>query len=58
MYGDVDSQDDSSCASNKSWDMSKDGGQIDQKTILYNDAFDDNKIDDLNKGNVIHFVMV
>ena len=23
MYGDVDSQDDSSCASNKSWDNSK-----------------------------------
>ena len=25
MYGDVDSQDDSSCAFNKSWDMLKDG---------------------------------
>ena len=25
MYGDIDSQDNSSCASNKSWDMKKDG---------------------------------
>ena len=28
--------------------MKKDGGQEDQKTIVYNDAFDDNKITDLN----------
>ena len=34
MYGDVDSQDDSSCASNKSWDMSKDGRQEDQKNAV------------------------
>ena len=55
MYGDVDSQDGSSCSSNKSWDMSKDGGQIDQKNIAYNDAVDDDKIDDLNKEDVLHF---
>ena len=54
MYGDVDSQDDSSCASNKSWDKSKDGGQIDQKNIMYDDAVDDDKIDDLNKEDVLH----
>ena len=27
MYGDVDSQDNSSCASDKSWEMKKDGGR-------------------------------
>ena len=54
MYGDVDSQDDSSCASDKSWDMSKEGGQEDQKNIVYNDAVDDDEIDDLNKEDVRH----
>ena len=34
MYNDVNSQDDSSCASNKMWNMSKDGGQEDQKNIV------------------------
>ena len=29
--------------------MWKDGGQEDQKSIMYNDAVDDNKVDDLNK---------
>ena len=29
MYGDIDSQDNSSLNSNKSWDMLKDGGQED-----------------------------
>ena len=49
MYGDTDSQDNSSCASDKSWDMLKDSGQEGQKTIMYDDAVDDDKIDDLNK---------
>ena len=49
MYGDVDLQNDSGCASNKSWNMRKDGGQEDQKTIVYDDAVDDNEVDDLNK---------
>ena len=49
MYGDVNLQDDNSCASNKSWDMPKNGGQEDQKTMMYIDAVDDNEIDDLNK---------
>ena len=35
MYDNVDSQDDSSCASDKSWDMKKDGGQEDDKNIVY-----------------------
>ena len=52
MYGDVDSQDDSSCASNKSWDMSKDGGQVDQKNIVYDDAVDDDEICVLNEEDV------
>ena len=54
LYSDVESQDDNSCASNKSWNMSKDGGQIDQKTIVYNDAVADDKIDDLNEELVLH----
>ena len=53
IYGDVDSQDNSSCASNKSWNIRKDGVQEDQKTIVYNNAVDDNEVDDLNK-NLLH----
>ena len=49
MYSDVDSQDNSSCASNTSWNIRKDKSQEDQKTIVYDDAVDDNKVDDLNK---------
>ena len=49
MYRDVDSQDNSSCASDKSWDEKKDGGQIDTKNIVYDDAVDDDEIDDLNE---------
>ena len=48
MYGDVDSQDNSSCASNKSWYLQKDGSQEDQETIVYDDALDDDEIDNLN----------
>ena len=33
MYSNVDSQADSSCASDKSWDMKKDGNQEDNKYI-------------------------
>ena len=40
---DVNSQDNSSCASNKSWNMEKDSGQEDQKNVVYNDAVDDDK---------------
>ena len=38
MYGDVDSQDNSSYASDTSWDKKKDGGQTDQKTIVYDNV--------------------
>ena len=34
LYDDVDSQDDSSCASDKSWNSKKDGGQDDDKNIV------------------------
>ena len=54
LYGDVESQDDSSCASDKSWDIPKNGGQIDQKTIVYDDVVDDDEIDDLNKEDALH----
>ena len=54
MYADVDSQDDSSCASNKSWNESKDGGQEDQKNIVYDDTLKHDKIDDLNEVDVLH----
>ena len=49
MNRDVDSQDNSSCGSDKSWEMTKDGGQEDQKTIVYNDAVDDDEVGNLNK---------
>ena len=49
MYRDVNSQDSSNCDSDKSWDMPKDRGQEDQKTIIYDDAVDDGMCDDLNK---------
>ena len=35
LYDNVDSQDDSSCASDKSRDSNKDGGQDDDKNIVY-----------------------
>ena len=52
MYRDINSQDNSSCASNKSWNMPKYGGQVDQKNIVYNDAVDNDKIDNLNKDGL------
>ena len=33
LYRDIKSQDDSSCESDKSWDIPKDGGNIDQKKL-------------------------
>ena len=41
LYEDVKSQDDSSCASDESWDMPKNGDEIDHKNIIYDDAVDD-----------------
>ena len=49
MYGNVDSQDNSSYASKKGWDMAKDGSQTDQENFVYNDAVDGNEINDLNE---------
>ena len=54
MYEDVESYDDSSCSSNESWDIPKDNSEIDQKNIVYNDAVDDDEIDDLNNKDAIH----
>ena len=51
IYGDV--EDNSSCASNKSWDMKKDNGQEDQKNIVYDDAVDNEEINNLN-GDGLH----
>ena len=48
-YGDVNSQDDSSCASDTSWDKKKDGGQTDQKIIVYDDDVDQDEINNLNE---------
>ena len=56
IYGDVNSQDDSSCASDKRWDMSMNGGQADQKNIVYDDVVDDDEIDNLNKQDVLHLL--
>ena len=52
MYGDVNSQDNSSCDSDKSWDMAKDGGQEDQKNIVYDDAIDGDEINNLNEDGL------
>ena len=53
MYGDVNSQDDSSCVSNKSWDMSKDGSWDDQKNTVYDDTVNDDKIVLLSKKDAL-----
>ena len=37
LYDNIDSQDDSSCASDKSWNSKKDGSQEDSKNIVYDD---------------------
>ena len=47
MYGNIDSQDNSSCASDKSLDMKQDGGQEDNKNIIYNDDIEQDEIIDL-----------
>ena len=57
MYGDVNPDNNSSCASNKSWDMAKDGGQEDQKNIVYDDAVDCDKINYLNDDG-LHLLIV
>ena len=49
MYGNVYSQDDSSCTFDKSWDMKKDDGQEDQKNIVCDDDMDQDGINDLNE---------
>ena len=49
LYNDVDPQDDSSCASDKSWGMKKDGGQEDDKNIVYNDDMEKDEINDLDE---------
>ena len=49
LYGDVDSQDDSSCASDKNWDTKKEGDQEDDKNIVYDDDIEQDEINDLNK---------
>ena len=54
LYRDVESQDDSSCASGESWDMPKNSGEIDHKNIIYDDAVDDDEIDDLDDKDALH----
>ena len=49
LYDNVDSQDDSSCASDKSWNMKKDGDQEDDKNIVYDDNMEQDEINDLNE---------
>ena len=49
LYDDINSQDDSSCASDKSWNSKKDGGQDDNKNIVYDDDMEQDKTNDLNK---------
>ena len=49
IYGNVDSQDKSSCASDKIWDMKKEGDKEDDKNIVYDDDMEQDEINDLNK---------
>ena len=49
LYEDVNSQDNSSCASGKSSDMKKDGGQEDNKNIVYGGNMELDEINDLNE---------
>ena len=53
IYNNVDSQNDSSCASDKSWDIKKDGGQDDDTNIVCNDDMEQDDINDLNE-NLLH----
>ena len=52
IYGNVNSQDNSSCVSNKSWDIAKDGSQEDQKNIIYDYTVDDDEINNLNEDGL------
>ena len=54
MDGDIESQDDNSCVFDESLDLPKDGGEIDQKNIVYDDAVDDDENDDLNDKDAFH----
>ena len=53
LYGDVESQDDSSCASDESWDMPK-NDEIDLKNIVFDNAVNDDEIDDLDNKYALH----
>ena len=52
LYGDIDSQDDSSCASNESWDMPK-NGEIDLKKIKFDNAVNDDEVDNLDNEDTL-----
>ena len=49
LYKDVNSQDNSNCASNQSWEMKKNGDQEDDKNIVQDDDMEQNEIDVLNE---------
>ena len=49
MYDNVNSQDNSCCASVKSWDMKQDGGQGNDENILYDDDMERDEINDLDE---------
>ena len=53
LYGDIESQDDSSCTSDESWNMSK-NGEIDLKNIVYNNAVDNDEINDLDNKDALN----
>ena len=54
LYGNIESQDDSSCVSDESWDMPKNGGKIDHKNVVYNDAVNHDEINDLDNKTALH----
>ena len=53
LYGDVESQNDNSCASDESWNISK-HGEIDVKNIVFDNAVNNDEIDDLDIEDVLH----
>ena len=54
LHGDVESKDDNSYTSDESWDLPKDGVEIEYKNIVYNDDVNDDEIDDLDDEDALH----
>ena len=56
LYGDIDSQDNSNCASDESWDMPK-NGETNLKKIEFDNDGNDNEVNDLDDEDALHLIM-